>query len=42
MPRAVERPRTAAGSDFAALNRRIAEAGLLERRPAYYAVRMGA
>ncbi|MBB2947676.1 fatty acid desaturase [Actinoplanes lutulentus] len=27
------------GSDFAALNRQISEAGLLERRPAYYAVR---
>ncbi|MET8152488.1 fatty acid desaturase family protein [Actinoplanes sp. NPDC049668] len=36
-----ERPRMAAGSDFAELNRRIVEAGLLERRPAYYAVRMG-
>ena len=35
------RPRPA-GSDFAALNRRITEAGLLERRPAYYAVRMAA
>jgi fatty acid desaturase len=34
-----ERPR-AAGSDFAALNRQITDAGLLERRPAYYAVRM--
>ncbi|WP_436528722.1 fatty acid desaturase family protein [Actinoplanes sp. HUAS TT8] len=33
-------PRPApAGSDFAALNRRVIEAGLLERRPAYYAVR---
>jgi fatty acid desaturase len=40
MTTTVERPRTAAGSDFAVLNRRIAEAGLLERRPAYYAVRM--
>ncbi|MEU4624205.1 acyl-CoA desaturase [Actinoplanes sp. NPDC023801] len=30
----------AAGSDFAVLNRRITEAGLLERRPAHYAVRM--
>ncbi|WP_433832470.1 fatty acid desaturase family protein [Actinoplanes sp. CA-015351] len=28
-----------AGSDFAALNRQISEAGLLERRPVYYAVR---
>jgi fatty acid desaturase len=33
-----QRPRTA-GSDFALLNRQITEAGLLERRPAYYAVR---
>src|SRR5688572_1501450 len=39
MTSALDRPRTA-GSDFAALNRRITEAGLLERRPAYYAVRM--
>ena len=30
---------SAAGSDFAALNRQIVNAGLLERRPAYYAVR---
>jgi fatty acid desaturase len=34
-----QRPRTG-GSDFAALNRQITDAGLLERRPAYYAVRM--
>jgi fatty acid desaturase len=34
-----QRPQTA-GSDFAALNRQIVEAGLLERRPAYYAVRV--
>jgi fatty acid desaturase len=33
------RPR-GAGSDFAVLNRQVTEAGLLERRPAYYAVRM--
>ena len=39
MTTTVDRPRTA-GSDFAVLNRRIAEAGLLERRPAYYAARM--
>lgn len=39
-PAPVETPRTA-GSSFAALNRRITEAGLLERRPAYYAVRIG-
>ncbi|MER6331954.1 acyl-CoA desaturase [Streptomyces sp. NPDC001034] len=30
-----------AGSDFAGLSRRIAEAGLLERRPGYYTVRLG-
>ncbi|WP_127500415.1 fatty acid desaturase family protein [Actinoplanes solisilvae] len=35
----IPRPKTT-GSDFAALNRQIVEAGLLERRPAYYAVRM--
>ncbi|GAA4934359.1 fatty acid desaturase family protein [Actinoplanes utahensis] len=34
-----ERTRTA-GSDFAALNRLVVAAGLLERRPAHYAVRM--
>jgi fatty acid desaturase len=28
------------GSDYAALSRRIAEAGLLERRPGYYTVRL--
>ncbi|BEL01851.1 hypothetical protein Q0Z83_000420 [Actinoplanes sichuanensis] len=33
-----QRPRVA-GSDFAALNRQITEAGLLERRPVYYAIR---
>ncbi|GAA1952796.1 fatty acid desaturase family protein [Kitasatospora viridis] len=31
----------AAGSDFARLSRRIAAAGLLDRRPGYYAVRSG-
>ncbi|MGW2419564.1 fatty acid desaturase family protein [Streptomyces sp. NPDC001709] len=30
-----------AGSDFARLNRRIAEAGLLKRRPGYYTMRLG-
>src|ERR1700712_2500681 len=30
------------GSDFAELNRRINAAGLLGRRPGYYAVRLGA
>ena len=34
-------PRTTAGSDFAELNRRINAAGLLRRRPAYYALRLG-
>jgi fatty acid desaturase len=29
------------GSDFARLSRRIAQAGLLDRRPGYYAVRIG-
>ncbi len=33
--------RTATGSDFAELNRRINAAGLLERRPGYYALRLG-
>ncbi|GIF01275.1 fatty acid desaturase family protein [Paractinoplanes rishiriensis] len=42
MTTTIERPATAAtGSDFAALNRRITQAGLLDRRPAYYAVRIG-
>ena len=34
------RPRATAGSDFAELNRRISARGLLERQPAYYAVRL--
>ncbi|MEW9550681.1 fatty acid desaturase [Nonomuraea sp. NPDC050783] len=29
------------GSDFAVLARRVSEAGLLERRPGYYAIRIG-
>jgi fatty acid desaturase len=33
-------PRAAAGSDFAELNRRISAAGLLDRRPGHYAVRL--
>ena len=33
-------PRASTGSDFAVLNRRIAAAGLLERRPAHYAFRL--
>ncbi|GIE84346.1 fatty acid desaturase family protein [Actinoplanes regularis] len=39
MTTTTERPR-AAGSDFAELNRRINAAGLLRRRPGYYAVRL--
>ncbi len=35
-----ERPRATAGSDFAELGRRINAAGLMRRRPAYYAVRL--
>ncbi len=35
-----ERPSLRAGSDFAELSRRINAAGLLQRRPAYYAVRL--
>ncbi|GIE93345.1 fatty acid desaturase family protein [Paractinoplanes rishiriensis] len=41
MTTTADRPRAAAGSDFAELNRRISAAGLLRRRPAYYAVRLG-
>ncbi|HEU4426766.1 MAG TPA: fatty acid desaturase, partial [Pilimelia sp.] len=33
---------TARGSDFAVLSRRIAGAGLFDRRPGYYALRIGA
>ncbi|GAA3047868.1 fatty acid desaturase family protein [Streptomyces glomeratus] len=33
--------RPGAGSDFAGLSQRIAEAGLLKRRPGYYTVRLG-
>jgi fatty acid desaturase len=40
MTTTTERPRKAAGSDFAELNRRVTRAGLLERKPAYYAVRL--
>jgi fatty acid desaturase len=35
------RERATAGSDFAELHRRINAAGLLRRRPAYYALRLG-
>jgi fatty acid desaturase len=34
------RPRANAGSDFAELNRRVNAQGLLQRRPAYYALRL--
>ncbi|GAA2294941.1 acyl-CoA desaturase [Nonomuraea roseoviolacea subsp. roseoviolacea] len=37
----VEASRSQRGSDFARLSRRVAEAGLLERRPGSYAVRIG-
>ncbi|MEV0196264.1 acyl-CoA desaturase [Nonomuraea sp. NPDC050691] len=37
----MEASRPQRGSDFARLSRRIAEAGLLERRPGSYAVRIG-
>jgi fatty acid desaturase len=40
MTTTTDRPRTAAGSDFAELARRINAAGLMRRRPAYYAVRL--
>src|SRR5690348_11110442 len=33
---------TARGSDFAALSRRVADAGLMRRRPGYYVARIGA
>ena len=39
MTTTMDRP-TTAGSDFAELHRRITAAGLLRRRPAYYAVRL--
>jgi fatty acid desaturase len=35
----IQRPKTA-GSDFGPLNRQIVDAGLHERQPAHYAVRM--
>jgi len=40
MTTTTERPRSTAGSDFAELNRRVTRSGLLERKPAYYAVRL--
>ncbi|MFE1294952.1 fatty acid desaturase family protein [Streptomyces sp. NPDC058731] len=42
VPAARPRPSDAgAGSDFARLSRRITEAGLMRRRPGYYAARLG-
>jgi fatty acid desaturase len=41
MTTTTERPRQTAGSDFAELSRRINAAGLLQRRPAYYVLRLG-
>ncbi|MEU7424939.1 acyl-CoA desaturase [Streptomyces sp. NPDC040750] len=35
------KPGSGSGSDFAALSRRITDAGLLKRRPGYYVVRIG-
>jgi fatty acid desaturase len=40
MTTTIEPARTAAGSDFAVLSRRIAAAGLLNRRPGYYVLRL--
>ncbi|OJF10877.1 fatty acid desaturase family protein [Couchioplanes caeruleus] len=40
MTTTIERPATTAGSDFAVLARRIGRAGLLDRKPGYYAVRL--
>ncbi|MGH3387198.1 MAG: acyl-CoA desaturase, partial [Nocardioidaceae bacterium] len=34
-------PRSGQGSDFARLRARVEAAGLLERRPAYYVLRIG-
>jgi fatty acid desaturase len=39
-PTSTTPPRTTAGSDFAALSRRITSGGLMRRRPAYYLVRL--
>ncbi len=36
----VVRPHKARGSDFSRLSKRIAEAGLMQRRPGYYALRL--
>src|SRR3954471_18451454 len=40
MTTTMERPRAAAGTDFAELARRIRDRGLLRRRPGHYAVRL--
>jgi len=40
MTATTERPRPAAGSDFAGLNRLVTASGLLRRQPGYYALRM--
>ncbi|GGW55217.1 delta fatty acid desaturase [Streptomyces lucensis JCM 4490] len=40
-PAVAERPGAGGGSDFARLSRRIADAGLMRRRPGYYAARIG-
>ncbi|AGL20079.1 fatty acid desaturase [Actinoplanes sp. N902-109] len=40
MTTTTERLRSTAGSDFAELGRRIARAGLLDRKPLYYSVRL--
>ncbi|GAB1640016.1 fatty acid desaturase family protein [Krasilnikovia sp. MM14-A1259] len=42
MTTTTELARPTTGSDFAELNRRVTRAGLLERRPAHYAVRLTA
>jgi fatty acid desaturase len=41
MTSTIAQARTSAGSDFAALSRRITSERLMERRPAYYALRLG-
>ena len=41
MTTTANRPRRTTGSDFAELNRRVIDAGLLDRRPVHYAARIG-
>ncbi|WP_432050412.1 fatty acid desaturase family protein [Verrucosispora sp. NA02020] len=41
MTTATTPPRPTSGSDFAVLSRRITDAGLMRRRPLYYALRLG-